>query len=168
MVKEIYLMVGIPGSGKSTYCEKLMKDFEEQGKSVTYISRDAHRKALTGGATGSTYFDKEEEVFLNYAKSINDAIRKGEEKVLIDATHISRSSRNKILKLLNNENEYTLVVVAFDLPLEVVIERNEQRTGFERVPRLAIESMRRRFEAPTAEEFEKYNFKSIHLVNFYE
>jgi predicted kinase len=92
----------------------------------------------------------------------------GYEKIIVDATHINIPSRNKVLSRIKNAEDFVLVVATFKTPMEVAIERNSKREGFELVPEAAIKRMYDNFEAPLMVEFEKYNFRSIHLVNFYE
>ena len=55
MNKEIYLLVGAPGSGKTTYANKLLKQFAKEGITAEHVTRDRCRKRLTGGATGKDY-----------------------------------------------------------------------------------------------------------------
>ena len=114
------------------------------------------------------YFSKEKEVFKEFVKDINNCINMGYEKIIVDATHINIPSRNKVLSRIKNAEDFVLVVATFKTPMEVAIERNSKREGFELVPETAIRKMYDNFEAPLMVEFEKYNFKSIHLVNFYE
>ena len=168
MNKEIYLLVGAPGSGKTTYANKLLKQFAKEGITAEHVTRDRCRKRLTGGATGKDYFSKEKEVFKEFVKDINNCINMGYEKIIVDATHINIPSRNKVLSRIKNAEDFVLVVATFKTPMEVAIERNSKREGFELVPEAAIRRMYDNFEAPLMVEFEKYNFKSIHLVNFYE
>lgn len=168
MNKEIYLLVGAPGTGKSTYANKIMTDFNDKGITCEIVSRDNCRKRLTGGATGDAYFSKEKEVFKEFIKDINDCIDMGYEKIIIDATHINPASRNKVLSKIKNNEDFVLVVATFKTPMEVAIKRNSKREGFAKVPEEAIKRMYKDFETPMMQEFEKYNFKSIHLVNFYE
>jgi predicted kinase len=168
MRKEIYLLVGAPGTGKSTYANKVLAECNKKGETCAIVSRDNCRKRLTGGATGDKYFSKEKEVFREFIKDIHDCMEMGYDRIVVDATHINPASRNKVLSKIKNREEYVLIVATFKIPKEVAIERNSKREGFAKVPTEAIEKMYENFKAPTKQEFEKYNFKSIHLVNFYE
>ena len=78
--KEIYLLVGPPGVGKTTYANKLLEQFAKEGVTAEHVSRDKCRERLTSGATGDKYFSKEKEVFKEFIKDIDDCINMGYEK----------------------------------------------------------------------------------------
>lgn len=166
--KEIQLMVGPPGTGKSTHVAEAMKTLEAEGRTTKVISRDAVRRELTGSATGKKYFAKEKQVFRTFVNMIQTAISEDVEVIFIDATHINEASRHKILSHLTNVEDYILVVKTFRIPKEIAIERNNKREGFAHVPLAAMERMFNDFTFPTMSEFEVYKFAGIHLVNFYE
>lgn len=170
MTKEIRLMVGIPASGKSTYIKKVCDDLFENGNTqYTVISRDAIRYDMTNGATGKEYFSKEKEVFNKMVEDVNAAIKNEVEVIFIDATHINKVSRRKIVSKLENIENYTLIVETFIVSADTAKKRNAKRTGFARVPDKVIDDMLARFEMPEIFEFKDlYGFKNIHLVNFYE
>ena len=106
-MSDIILMVGIQGSGKSTWVKKFMEEHENS----MCASRDSIRKALIGE---EEYFSKEEEVWAEFCNLIIKGIdaEKPWDNILIDATHISIASRRKILNELvkntNNTNKFNL------------------------------------------------------------
>ena len=77
----------------------------------------------------------------------------------IDATHLNKKSREKVLKRLAKVDEIRAMVMT--TPLEVALIRNAYRTGRERVPDDVVKSMYNSFELPTKEE----GFDSIAYIN---
>lgn len=127
--KNLYVLVGTPGSGKSTWVQK-----QNNG---TVISRDVIRFALLG--KDDEYFASENQVFSLYIEAIQRALDNGE-NVFADATHLNEASRNKLLRNLNLNN-VQLVAVNFNVPLNVCFERNNQRSGRAKVPESAVRRM---------------------------
>jgi 2',3'-cyclic-nucleotide 3'-phosphodiesterase len=157
----IHLMCGIPGSGKSTWIAKQMKNDK-----CIHISRDAVRKSMVGeDANDNQYFSKENAVFNEFVRQINDAISLGYEHIFIDATHINEASRSKILNQLYVNENSALILEVFTTPVEECQRRNANRTGFARVPESAIERMHRSFKYPTRGEFtyRTYGFERISI-----
>ena len=155
--KKVYLMVGVPGSGKSTWVQKKMKT--DPG---VWCSRDAVRFSML--EKNDDYFGKENLVFQKWIENINQAIANPKvENIYIDATHLTPQSRNNTLSLLDkNIYELEIIPVAFDLPLEVCILRNEKRTGRALVPRSVIRKMYHQFVMPTYNE--KFHYKNIIVI----
>ena len=162
--KEIRLMVGPPGVGKSTYINKCIENLTKEKYATTVISRDVIRQVLTGGATGNQYFSKENKVFEEFVNTANLAIKSNIEVIFLDATHLNAGSRKKILSRLENIEDYTLIATIFKVPLDVALERNSHRTGFALVPEDAIKNMYKSFTIPTSAELKKYNFKNLEFV----
>ena len=133
MIKKIYLLCGIPGSGKSTWAKKQI----ESNSNASWISRDIVRFSMVN--ENEEYFSKESIVFLEFVKRINEAI-KIYDFIYIDATHINISSRNKILKKLNLK-DCEVIPVNFIVSLETAIKRNNKRTGRAFIPTKVIEKM---------------------------
>ena len=82
----LYMMVGCPGSGKSTFAKTL------KGK---YISRDEIRFKLLQDE--DDYFAKEGEVFQKFIYEIEEGLSKYGD-VIVDATHLNKGSRHKLSK----------------------------------------------------------------------
>lgn len=139
----LVLMMGVPGSGKTTYAKKFIGDND------IYVSRDEIRFELV--AEDEPYFSKEDEVLKTFISKVDEGITKAKRYVVADATHLNAGSRAKLLKNLHNkpDNVYVLYVA---VPLEVALERNAQRSGRALVPETSIRNMFQSLSLPKKEE----------------
>lgn len=162
MTTDVYLLAGIPASGKSTWAKKHADaDWTDHITAVT-ISRDAVRKAM--GNTGDKYSPTvEQKVFKTFIDSANESMKDGIEHVYIDATHVQASNRYQVISRLIPPENCTLHIVYFNSSLRDALVRNAERPADEQVPEMAIANMYVKFEKPTMKEYERgtYMFKSI-------
>ena len=141
-VKKVYLMSGLPGSGKSTF----IHEYRELTDAV--ISRDAIRFSIV--KEDEDYFAKEDYVFKTFIKEINKALEdENVERIFIDATHLTPKARAKVIKPMNKNNVAELNAIYFDVPINVAIERNNQRTGRAKVPADVIINIAKFYSYPT-------------------
>ena len=147
-LKLIKLLVGCPASGKTSYAHKVEEACKVLGN-LTYrhISRDAIRFSLV--KENEDYFSKEKEVFETFVSEVQKAIDDEINVIVIDATHISENSRKKILNCLKHTSNYELEAVVFDVPLEICIKRNENRSGRAFVPCSVIRRMHASYDQNT-------------------
>ena len=151
---KLYLMMGAPGSGKSTY----LKNRFSQPPIV--ISRDAIRFALV--REDEEYFSKEKEVFREYIEQIRTAL-KCNNAVFADATHLNESSRAKVLFALGHDlKDVEVNIIWVRVPLEVAITQNELRMGTRGyVPETVIRRMYSQATMPSKEE----GFEHIYIFD---
>ena len=144
MKKHLYLMMGVSGSGKSTYVKNILKDGD------IYISRDEIRYSLL--AEEDDYFAKENEVIKTFIDNIDKSLINEEYcgDVYADATHLSPKSRAQILNKLKNKDKVS--VIYLDIPLNLILERNAQRKGRALVPENVVRRMYNSIILPTKTE----------------
>ena len=157
MSKCIKMLCGVPASGKTTYIKEKLTRGE-------IISRDEIRFSFP--ISKETYFSYEKEVFNLFINKINEALNKNS-IVIIDATHISKKSRDKVLSRIEKRNEIDLEVIAIKTSLSNCLERNSKREGLAKVPNKAIEDMYYNFENPYVEDFIKHNFNQVKITYVY-
>lgn len=143
MLKTLYLTVGVPGSGKSTFCKKLI---------AKQVSRDAIRFSMIND--NDEYFQKEKDVWKEYVHQIQEEIN-ANNTVIADATHLNKKSRQKLLNVLDLK-DYVVFVLYFDVPLSTCLARNTKRTGRENVPKNVVTDMYNHMTKPTLEEDDRY------------
>ena len=149
--KKVWILCGIPGSGKSTW---IRKQIAENGG--VHCSRDEIRFSLL--KDGEDYFAHENEVVKLWFKKVSEAILNPEvENIYIDATHLTEKARKKTIDALPY-GTYELITVFFDVPLEVCLERNSQRSGRALVPEETIKNMLQSYSKSTM-----YGDKSIYV-----
>lgn len=148
--KRVFLICGIPGSGKSTWVRERIAKYGGH-----HISRDEIRFELLD-KHGGDYFAHETTVVSTFRNRINELMASDEEcmDIYIDATHLTRAARQSVLSNTNVKDGY-MIAVWFDVPLELCLARNDKREGRARVPRQTIEDMFRRYSKPSKRDFDE-------------
>ena len=114
----LYMPIGIPGSGKSTYYKN---NFNED--KTVLISSDAIRKEVFGDENDQEH---NSEVFELMRKRTIDALKNNKD-VYYDATNISSKRRIALFNCSEDIRNAEKVAIVFCTPLEVAIERNNNR-----------------------------------------
>ena len=157
--KRLWIMSGIPGSGKSTWIRNKVADSND---TAVWVSRDLIRFNLL--EENDDYFAKENLVYDCFIEDIKTWLKDDEViDVYADATHLSVKGRAELIKKIAPFENLEINCVYFNVPLEIALERNEQREGRAKVPRGVIRRMYYSQVAPTCEE----GFEKIFYVNEY-
>lgn len=126
----LFITIGLPASGKSTWAKKLVHDNPGQYKR---INKDDLRAMLNGSARPG---GKNEKFVLAVQKQlISNALENGYD-VICDDTNIHPKYLQSIE---NNFKNVEIELVIFDVPMEVCIQRDAQREN--KVGRHLIERM---------------------------
>lgn len=111
----LYLPVGVPGSGKSTW-------ITTKARPARMVSMDVARERLTGTRADQS---RNREIYHICRRELAQALRAGE-SVAWDAQSHTWSARQGLLALARETHAY-VIIVYFDLPLAVALERNTRR-----------------------------------------
>lgn len=156
----LIMFCGVPGSGKSTEARRMARSLAARNITVEYVSRDELRFSMISDK--NEYFSKEKEVFSKFVEKMNNSLNKND-CTIIDATHISKASRAKILRRVENPANVRLLVLYLTTPIDVCMQQNDLRTGMEQVPHEVIEKMAKQFEDPTEKEFTGFGFDGVEV-----
>lgn len=152
MNKRLYVLCGIPASGKSTWIrehEETLKKESPNGK-VLVVSRDKIRFSLL--KEGEPYFSKESLVYKEYIRQIAEGLNCGD-TVVADATHLNAKSRTRLLNSLGGALEgCEVIAICMIVSPALALKRNHQRSGREFVPPSQIIQMYVSYNTPTFEE----------------
>ena len=140
----LYITVGLPGSGKSTYVKNFIKD-----KEIEYLSSDSLRAVYGKSEEDQTVTPL---VFGHIKRKVDEFLKDGK-NVLVDATSVNRKERSDYI---NTAKKYGAKVVAivFKMDRQGLIDRNKKRgeEGGRVVPDWVIDKMLNKFEEPSYDE----------------
>ena len=164
-MREVYLMVGLAGSGKSTIAKEIeyaihmsSPKYDEYGRAdkVVLISSDDIREEILGDVNDQTQNDK---VFSHIHKLIKQAVR-DYNHIIVDATNLTIKNRRALLNCLDDKKDYHKIAYIVNTPIEKCKENNSKRDR--KVPEYVIDNQAKKFEIPFANE----GFNSIFLHHF--
>ena len=134
MPSRLYILCGLPASGKSTFAWNFTKSND-----IRYVSRDEIRFSMV--KENEEYFSHEKEVFRKFVGIIAQTLVDGFD-VIADATHLNPPSRNKLINAIDAiTRDYTITYIFIDTSLEVCLARNAKRTGRAKVPEETLKQM---------------------------
>jgi predicted kinase len=133
----IVVLVGLPGSGKSTYLERM---------GARGLSSDLIRGLLADDERDQTIHER---VFQTVRYLLRQRLAIGRPVTYIDATNLRREERRPYLDI-GEQFGCDVEAVWFDVPLEVCRERNAGRDRV--VPEEALVAMAAKLVAPTKDE----------------
>lgn len=134
------VMIGISGSGKSTYANGLKTSLNAQ-----LVETDAIRQELTGNAEDQSQNGR---VFAIAKKRVTDYLSQGK-NVIIDATSLNMRDRKDWIEI-GKSNNAEVRAYFIDTPIDVCKMQNSKRAR--KVPEWVIDKQASKLHAPTKAE----------------
>jgi len=135
--QRIVIVVGLPGSGKSTYLKK---------RGVMALSSDMMRVLLADDEDDQTIH---REVFAALRYLLRQRLEIGREVTYVDATHLTPAERRLYLRI-GERYGCRVEALYFDVPVGECQRRNRRRKRV--VPEEVIDAMAERMVAPSVAE----------------
>lgn len=144
IMARLYLMIGIPGAGKTTWARALSH--------VVYIGSDEIRQELYGKELTLRGHGKVHRIMMDRALK---ALKAGRD-VVLDSSHLTRRSRRWVLKQLPPDVE--TVAIFLNTPLKQAFRNNRLRARH--VPEIGISILRLHLAQPGMDE----GFDTIRVI----
>ena len=149
------MLIGVPGSGKSTWVKKQWEN-DEQGNPIVkfyLISTDGYIESVAK-ASNKTYNDVFQDAFKDAEKFMNSNLSIALERqsdIVWDQTNVTKKSRAK--KLAKIPKYYRKIALLFQVDYDTLIKVNNERKKIGRsIPYNILQSMYNTIEAPTLDE----------------
>jgi predicted kinase len=152
MQPSLYMLVGVPGSGKSTWTRKQLEDGFVNGQNTTVVSSDAILDEIASLLTMT--YDAAFPLFVDGATKLaimeaKEAF-KDDQNVIWDQTNVTKKSRAKKLDMV--PDHYSKIAVFFETPDLAELSRRLSKREGKHIPEHVIESMISKLEAPHEDE----------------
>ena len=131
MNAHLILLIGLPGSGKSSLAQQLAIEY----RNCHIISVDALRAKLKGKSSQ----DSGQQLWIEIEQQLQQAIQRCQEQpgaVIYDATNVTFGTRRRAIRLARTAGFTQITGIWVDTPLELCLNRNRQRPQI--IPRLSI------------------------------
>lgn len=135
-MSKLYVMCGIPGSGKSTHAQKIKELEEASGTKCYVLSSDGYRKKMLGDESDQTHNN---EVFTKLYEDMRRYLAEGS-SVVVDATNTTLKARRRILSEANRppskaiyDSIYKVCVIVNETAPQCVLQdaKRERSVGIE-------------------------------------
>lgn len=154
----VYIMSGLPGSGKTHYCN-------EYGKNDIVLHRDEFRASLRKELNINKYFpvsSREEQKL--WAKEIEKTIPKAKElgkSIWIDQTTLTEKALRRIINLF--DEDWKIIIVMMATEFEECLTRNKTRSKHEFVPEKVIRDMENNYHLNLNKIYKSYPNREIKI-----
>jgi tRNA uridine 5-carbamoylmethylation protein Kti12 len=159
MPKSIILLCGLPGSGKSTLCQKLVQSLSCESKYILCV--DDIEKSFQRGETWSAdaWHASKKHAYAEAKRILSASVGSKENEnlvILVDDNFYYKSMRRRYYQLCQ-EFECLFLILYLQVPLEVCLKRNESSDRIRRGNRVEVNvimNMAKKLEIPGDAYFE--------------
>jgi predicted kinase len=143
-----YILIGVPGSGKSTWIHQQNFDWSNTVVASTddYVDAEALRQEKT---YSEIFKDTMPDAVAYMAKNVVDAVKEGKD-IIWDQTSVTVPSRAKKFRML--PANYDVIAVVFKTPDEAELARRLASRPGKEIPKYVMESMKANWQVPTKAE----------------
>lgn len=146
-----FVMVGAPGSGKSTQVKNIQSEFPD----AIVACGDTIRGELYGDDNIQGDY---REIHSRIVEIIEENVGK---TIILDGTHYLASYRKQAITLLNSYGYNEVEAIVVDKPLEVCLQQNEARSR--KVPKEVITTMHQKL-SQSVKGIDKEGFSNVTFI----
>jgi len=156
---EVIFLIGLPGSGKTTYIQSLKSKNKDKHYAVVSSDDILQNIASEEGITYNQSFKKFGRASIGRMLLNAKEYIKNNRNIIWDQTNLTKKGRRNKLALF--PNNYIKKAIVFSVPKKELFNRlnkREEQTGKE-IPGYVIQNMSKSFQPPTSEEFSSIDYK---------
>lgn len=137
--RELIIMVGFPGSGKSTYALSIYNKNPENYEIISGDELKTEAKIL---------------------KKVKENIKNNNKNIIVDATNVSKKKREPLIKLAKENNIKPIIILSLT-SMDKAMAYNLLRDKEKQIPKIAYYKLRKNWEEPQLNETENIFYISL-------